>query len=113
MKKAGAIPGEDATLYRKDIAGLSKSVNELQHTLQALRRETLSYGHTGVGYCPSRALLHPLGALRISASSKLRSAQIRPSSAPTTNFSPGSSGAASTPGHTGPRSPLCGRVHDP
>ncbi len=48
----GLFPGEDATLYRKDIAGLSKSVNELQHTLQALRRETLSYGHTGVGYCP-------------------------------------------------------------
>nr|AWG92135.1 BVRF2 [human gammaherpesvirus 4] len=50
----GLFPGEDATLYRKDIAGLSKSVNELQHTLQALRRETLSYGHTGVGYCPQQ-----------------------------------------------------------
>lgn len=50
----GLFPGEDAALHRKDIAGLSKSVNELQHTLQALRRETLSYGHAGAGYCPQQ-----------------------------------------------------------
>ncbi|AAK95468.1 BVRF2 [Macacine gammaherpesvirus 4] len=51
----GLFPGEDAALYRKDIAGLSKSVSELQHALQALRRETLSYGHAGVGYGPQQA----------------------------------------------------------